>query len=142
MMSLYSLCLKTTISFEKIKIHDLPICIQNDLDKLKMYEHTLKEWNISLTLIDEINISIEKQRYAMEVLENQLLWGHGCYEDYEEFESTIETLEHRKQDLELVLGNCETNVVDAKREIVSQIDDKIVDHFSKILDHLEHVYRF
>ena len=77
MMSLYSLCLKTTISFEKIKIHDLPICIQNDLDKLKMYEHTLKEWNISLTLIDEINISIEKQRYAMEVLENQLLWGHA-----------------------------------------------------------------
>ena len=123
------------MSFEKIKIHDLPTCIQDDLNKLKMYEQKLNEWNNNINLLDQINISIEEQRYAMELVENKLLWGHVCYEDYEEFESAIETLEHQKQDLELALGNSETNVIDAKREIISQID-------SQILDHLEHVYRF
>ena len=44
-----------------------------------------------------------------------------------------------KKDLELWLGNCESDVADARNDIEHDFSSKID---SKILRHLEHIYQF
>ena len=78
-------------------------------------------------------------RYNLEQIENGLLWGNSYYEEYEEIENEIEREEQQKQDLELWLGNCESDVVDARNDIEHDFSSKID---SKILRHLEHIYQF
>ena len=62
---------------------------------------------------DGPSVAIYDMRYNLEQIENGLLWGNSYYEEYEEIENEIEREEQQKQDLELWLGNFESDVVDA-----------------------------
>lgn len=137
MMSLYSLCLKTVIS-KNLKTSELPHTIQDDVTVLNRFKTKLHEWHRVLGYVEEKNMEIEAVEYDMEALD-LCLWGeclyHDCQEEQEEFENKIEILQQQKQDLELWLGNCESDVEDVKKEITPQIE-------SKILHQLEHSYQY
>ena len=141
MMSLYSFCLKTVIS-KNIKTSELPHTIQDDVTVLNRFKTKLHEWHRVLGYVEEKNMEIEAVECDMEALD-LCLWGeclyHDCQEEQEEFENVIERLDHQKQDLEMLLGNCESDVVDARNDIENDITSKID---SKILRHLEHIYQY
>ena len=137
-MNLYNLCLKN-ILFRNVITTDLPLSIKNELNKLILYKKLLQNFKTVLALIEEKNEKIDDMRYNLEQIENGLLWGNSYYEEYEEIENEIEREEQQKQDLELWLGNCESDVVDARNDIEHDFSSKID---SKILRHLEHIYQF
>ena len=137
-MNLYNLCLKN-ILFRNVITTDLPLSIKNELNKLILYKKLLQNFKTVLALIDEKNEKIDDMRYNLEQIENGLLWGNSYYEEYEEIENVIERQEQQKQDLEIWLGNCESDVADARNDIEHDFSSKID---SKILRHLEHIYQF
>ena len=137
-MNLYNLCLKN-ILFRNVITTDLPLSIIYELKKLFLYKKLLQNFKTVLALIEEKNEKIDDMRYNLEQIENGLLWGNSYYEEYEEIDNVIEREEQQKQDLEIWLGNCESDVADARNDIEHDFSSKID---SKILRHLEHIYQF
>ena len=137
-MNLYNLCLKN-ILFRNVITTDLPLSIIYELKKLFLYKKLLQNFKTVLALIEEKNEKIDDMRYNLEQIENGLLWGNSYYEEYEEIENEIEREEQQKQDLEIWLGNCESDEADARNDIEHDFSSKID---SKILRHLEHIYQF
>ena len=77
--------------------------------------------------------------YELELIENGLLWQNSNYDEYEEIQNDIDRLEHEKEDLEMWLGNCETEVIVARKNIENNIASNID---SNILCHLEQTYHY
>lgn len=134
-MRLYDICLLEVITMENSEHDHLPCTIQEDIINILKFKRTLLIAQNTKLQIDEKDYHLDDMRYNLEQIENGMLWGRGGYEEHEEFEIEIERMEQEKQDLEMLLGNCEADVLDVKKDIVSKID-------SKVLSYLEHIHQY
>lgn len=134
-MRLYDICLLEIITMENSEHDHLPCTIQEDIINILKFKRTLLIAQKTKLQIDEKDYHLDDMRYNLEQIENEMLWGRGGYEEHEEFEIEIERMEQEKQDLEMLLGNCEADVLDVKKDIVSKID-------SKVLSYLEHIHQY
>ena len=122
-----------------INYDHLPHTIKTDLNQLLRFKSKLM---IAVQLkeqIDEKNVCIDDNTFILEQVENGLLWGNSYYDEYDEIQNQIERLNQQKEDLEMWLGNCESDVIVARKDIennrVSNID-------CNILCHLEQIYQY
>ena len=137
-MNLYNISLKSLI-MRNINCDRLPHTIQKDVNQLLEFKTKLKRALRMKEQIDEITVCIADKTYELELIENGLLWQNSNYDEYEEIQNDIERLEHEKEDLEMWLGNCETEVIVARKNIENNIVSNI-DY--NILCHLEQTYHY
>ena len=137
-MNLYNISLKSLI-MRNINYNRLPHTIQKDVNQLFEFKNKLKRALRMKDQIDEITVCIDDKTYELELIENGLLWQNSNYDEYEEIQNDIERLEQEKEDLEMWLGNCETEVIDARKDIENNIASNID---CNILCHLEQTYHY
>ena len=68
-----------------------------------------------------------------------MMWSQSYYEEYEEIQNVVERLEREKEDLEMWLGNCESDVIAATKDIENNKESNID---CNILLHLEQIYQY
>ena len=68
-----------------------------------------------------------------------MMWSQSYYEEYEEIQNVVERLEREKEDLEMWLGNCESDVIAARKDIENNKESNID---CNILLHLEQIYQY
>ena len=89
--------------------------------------------------IDKITVCIDDNTYELEIIENGLLWSNAYYDEYDEIRNQIERLSQQKEDLSMWLGNYESDVIDARKDIENNIASNID---CNILCHLEQTYHY
>ena len=137
-MDLYNIALQNVI-IKNISYDQLPHTIKTDLDQLKNFKSKLM---IAMKLkeqIDEKNCSIDDNTFLLEYYEQGLMWNQSYYDEYEEIENVVERLEREKEDLEMLLGNCESDVITARKDIENSKESNID---CNILLHLEQIYQY
>ena len=122
-----------------INYDQLPHTIKEDFNQLLKFKTKLKRALRMKEQIDEITVCIADKTYELELIENGLLWQNSNYEVYEEIQNDIERLEHEKEELEMCLGNYESDVIDARKDIENNIASNID---CNILCHLEQTYHY
>ena len=137
-MNLYNLCLKNLI-MRNINYDQLPHTIKEDFNQLLKFKTKLKRALRMKEQIDKITVCIDDNTNELELIENGLLWQNSNYEVYEEIQNDIERLEHEKEELEMCLGNYESDVIDARKDIENNIASNID---CNILCHLEQTYHY
>ena len=122
-----------------INCDQLPHTIQKDVNQLFEFKNKLKRALRMKDQIDEITVCIDDNTFILEQVENGLLWGNSYYDEYDEIQNQIERLNQQKEDLEMWLGNCETEVIFARKNIENNIASNIE---CNILCHLEQTYHY
>ena len=89
--------------------------------------------------IDKITVCIDDNTYELEIIENGLLWSNAYYDEYDEIRNQIERLSQQKEDLSMWLGNYESDVIDARKDIENNIASNID---CNILCYLEQIYHY
>ena len=122
-----------------INYDHLPHTIKTDLNQLLRFKSKLM---IAVKLkeqIDEKNVCIDDNTFILEQVENGLLWGNSYYDEYDEIQNQIERLNQQKEDLEMWLGNCESDVIVARKDTEN---NKVSNIDCNILRHLEQIYHY
>ena len=88
--------------------------------------------------IDQISLRIEDNVIESDIIENGLLWQNSNYEVYEEIQNDIQRLEHEKEELEMCLGNFESDVIVARNVIEQNTVSNIDCHILRYLEQLYH----
>ena len=137
-MNLYNITLKSLI-MKNINCDQLPHTIQKDVNQLLEFKTKLKRALRMKEQIDKITVCIDDNTYELELIQNGLLWQNSNYDEYEEIQNDIERLEQEKEELEMCLGNYESDVIDARKDIENNIASNID---CNILCHLEQTYHY
>ena len=122
-----------------INCDQLPHTIQKDVNQLLEFKTKLKRALRMKEQIDKITVCIDDNTYELEIIENGLLWSNAYYDEYDEIRNQIERLSQQKEDLSMWLGNYESDVIDARKDIENNIASNID---CNILCYLEQIYHY
>ena len=122
-----------------INYDQLPHTIKEDFNQLLKFKTKLKRALRMKEQIDKITVCIDDNTYELEIIENGLLWSNAYYDEYDEIRNQIERLSQQKEDLSMWLGNYESDVIDARKDIENNIASNID---CNILCHLEQTYHY
>ena len=122
-----------------INYDQLPHTIKEDFNQLLKFKTKLKRALRMKEQIDKITVCIDDNTYELEIIENGLLWSNAYYDEYDEIRNQIERLSQQKEDLSMWLGNYESDVIDARKDIKNNIASNID---CNILCHLEQTYHY
>ena len=137
-MNLYNISLKSLI-MRNINCDRLPHTIQKDVNQLLEFKTKLKRALRMKEQIDKITVCIDDNTYELEIIENGLLWSNAYYDEYDEIRNQIERLSQQKEDLSMWLGNYESDVIDARKDIENNLASNID---CNILCYLEQIYHY